>query len=398
MKKQVPSIPAAGPDKTADELNALARQHLTRGQFDDAEQTLLLSLSHGRTVDGLRLMGNTLFIKRRVKESLPFFKEALALDENDHASLAMVAEVLFALGDIQSIAYSMMAISKAPEQHRYKDRFVHYAPHFLFKDHNDFIENTIYECLQFEEVDVQGLQPLWLNTFSLNPRFQALYRTYHSHDPVTRARSSRFKTVLGSYTGGKNDYIFFDAENFAKRPDLSPLLHPFFLLGLTRFIVPDLAFEEFLTALRHRLMDELAAPKLAEDKFILLAAPLAHYCFETEYIFAITADEQKTADALKEQIEAAEDLTPLARQVALLACYMPLHQLKNAAEIARAALTSSASTSASSCFAASSFPLRRSFAAARIRSSIANNSGDSSSLITSPRMSPNKWIAAESSI
>lgn len=331
MKKTAPQPAADSADeKTAAQLNKLARQQLTQGLPDDAEQTLLMSLQHAKTPDGLRLMGNTLFIKERLKEALPYFQEALALDENDHASYAMMAEILFASGDLQSIAYSMTAMSKAPEQHRYKDRFVHFAPHFAFKDYNDFIENAILECLKTEEVDCTQLQSLWLNTFSLNPRFAAFYKTYHSADPATRTPLSRFKTVLGGFSHDKKDYVFFDAAHFARQADLQPLIHPFFLLGLARLRVLNVAFEEFLTKLRERLLAEIDAPRLNDSSFVALTAALARYCYETGYIFAITPAEGARCAALKQEIEAAIDLGPLVRKISILSCYQSLQTLANA--------------------------------------------------------------------
>jgi len=321
-------------DKAADELNQLARQQLAKGMVDEAEQSLLLSLSHGKTADSCRLMGNVLFLRRNPEAALPYFQEAIKLDENDHAAMAMMAETLFMMGNIEALAYSMQAIRMAPEETRYKERFIHFSPYFSFKETNGAIESTIYECLRCEEIDCAQLQGLWHNMFSLNPIFARFYKTYPSNDGATRARASGLKRLLSAYTGGSTEdtasYTFFDAENFAKQSDLKPMLHAYLLLGLLRLTVIDTAFEDFLAALRARLLAELDEPKLPGDDYITLCTALAHYCFETGYIFDETDAEKQRLEKLKAAIEIAADYTQLKPQISIYACYAPLYTLGTA--------------------------------------------------------------------
>ncbi|MDE1151244.1 MAG: class I SAM-dependent methyltransferase [Micavibrio sp.] len=327
-------------DKAADELNQLARQQLGKGMVDEAEQSLLLSLSHGKTPANCRLMGNVLFLRRNPEAALPYFREAVKLDENDHAAQAMIAETLFMMGDIESIGYSMLAIQQAPEETRYKERFIHFSPHFTFRESNGFIESTIYECLRVEEIDVSPLQGLWHNMFSRSPIFARFYKTYPSNDASTRARASSLKRLLSAYTGGGTEtpaaFHFFDAENFARQADLKPLLHAYFLLGLLRLTVIDTAFEDFLTALRARLLAELDAPKLPVDDYITLCTALAHYCFETGYIFDETDAEKQRLAKLRATIEVTADYNAIKASLAVYACYAPFYELANANGIERA--------------------------------------------------------------
>ncbi len=331
MKKAAPPAP----DKAADELNRLAREQLTKGNINDAEQALVMSMSYGRTATNCRLMGNVLFLRRNLNAALPYFQEAITLDDKDHASHAMIAEIFFQQLNLQAIGFSMMAINLAPQEHRYKERFIHFSPHFNFKEVNPYIEATIIECLKVPEINAGLLQSLWHNMFSQDPIFTPFYKTFFSSDPVTRARASTFKRLI---SGGatNNDYVFFDEDNFARQKDLKPLLHPYFLLGLLRLVVINLPFEGFLTALRRRLLTELDAPKLDDDDYITLCSALAHYCFETEYIFDDTEAERQKISALKAKIENSSDFASMKRELSIYACYAPLYKLMNSRDVEKA--------------------------------------------------------------
>ncbi|TAL30016.1 MAG: methyltransferase domain-containing protein [Alphaproteobacteria bacterium] len=318
-------------DLTPDELNAQARECLQRGMFDEAHQLVIASLQKGKTATALRLMGNLLYTRRDMRNAIVSFNEALSLDKHDHASMAMLAEVYFAMGDVACAGYSMMAMTEKPAEFRYKERFVHFANSMAFTEYSPLIENAIVECLKTPGLDCGPLHPLWYNTFSLNPDFRSLYKTYSSADPVSRQKSSGFKRMLGAFTGNApSGYVFFDAENFKAAKDLKPLLRPFFVLGLKNLLVQSLPFEEFLVCLRTRLLDEAEAPEL-----LPLVAALAGYCFQTRYIFPVTAAEQNKVSALQALLESGA-AAGNGWQVCRYACYAPLYRLKNAAAIADA--------------------------------------------------------------
>jgi SAM-dependent methyltransferase len=317
-------------DLTPDELNAQARECLSRGMFDEAHQLVIASLQKGKTATAFRLMGNLLYTRRDMENAIASFNEALSLDKHDHASMAMLAEVHFAMGDVSCAGYSMMAMTENPAEIRYKERFIHFSSTMAFTEYSPLVENAIVECLKTPGLDCSGLQSLWYNTFSLSPDFRSLYKTYSSADPVSRQKSSGFKRLLGAYTGkGQPEYVFFDIGNFKSAKDLKPLLKPFFVLGLKGLLVHSLPFEEFLVALRARLLDEAES-----TDFMPLVAALATYCFGTRYIFPVTDLEQKKAAALRTQLES--DAIGRAWQTCVYACYAPLYGLKNAVPIADA--------------------------------------------------------------
>ena len=69
-----------------------------------------------------------------------------------------------------------------------------------------------------------------------------------------------------------------------------------------------------------------------------LAAALAHYSFATDYILDTADEEQKAVDMLQTALEGLDTayLASSAAAVALMAAYVPLHRLANAADVAGA--------------------------------------------------------------
>ncbi len=321
--------PAFSHDQTSDQLNAQARQLVGEQRFDEAEQLLAASLQMGKTATAYRLLGNIRYVRRDMDKAIALFNEALKADPHDHASMAMLAEVFFAMGDVHCAGYSMMAMAEKPQEIRYKERFVHFSSSLAFLEYSTLIENTLIECLKTPGLDVNNLQALWYNTFSLGPDYRSLYKTYQTTDPTGKQKASGFKKLLGAYAGGPQ-YSFFDRDNFQQAKSLAPLLNPFFLLGLQRLLVLSLPFEEFLVALRARLLDMSPSEEL-----LPLAAALAAYCFRTRYIFPDTEDERKKVEGVRLKLEAG---LPEGKewQACLYACYVPLYKLRNAGMISEA--------------------------------------------------------------
>ncbi len=319
--------PASSAADTPDKINAQARELVMQQKFDEAEQLLQASLAKGKTAMACRLLGNIRYTRRNMQEAIALFNEALKLDAHDHASMAMLAEVYFALNDVNCAGYSMMAMTEKPEEIRYKERFVHFSSQMAFTEYSPLIENAIIDCLRTPGLDAGNLQSLWYNTFSLSPDFKSIYKTYLTSDPVGKQKASGFKKLLG---GNQQQYAFFDAENFRQVKNLNPLQKPFFVLGLKSLLVHSLPFEEFVVALRARLLDMPPTPDL-----LGVAAAVATYAFRTRYIFPITDDEKKKVEELRLKLEAG---LPDGKewQAALYGAYLPLYRLRNAGAVAEA--------------------------------------------------------------
>lgn len=310
--------------QTAEELIQQARSQLQQQQLAPAQASLEASLKLQKTAAAYRGLGNIQFMLRNHRDSIAFFEKALGQDANDHASLAMLAEAYFELGNTEkAVDYSTLAVAAAPQEIRYKERFIHISRDAVFFQYNDVIENTLLECLKTPELDCSGAQGLWYNTLTLNPDFRRLYAVKRAAEKQG-GFFGRIKERMSAALPAKDDAgVLFDPALLDKANDFSPLVQPFFLLGLEKITVYTMAFEEFLTALRKALL--LQPKRFSTQERLSIAASLAQYCFNTDYILHVTAEETASLDTL--------GITPV--DIALRACYAPLQQMSNIDVIAK---------------------------------------------------------------
>jgi ubiquinone/menaquinone biosynthesis C-methylase UbiE/tetratricopeptide (TPR) repeat protein len=329
---------------TAEALVQQAREHLARQDHEAAWKCLEESLAIEKTAAAYRNLGNICHMRQESQRAIAFFEAALKTDPGDHAALAMLAEAHCQAGNpLLAIGYSASAIRAQPGEIRYKERFVGLFPGVQLLRHSPEIEQVILDCLKTEELDSSGLQALWHNSFQLNPAFRPLYRVTHGAGPGDNSASFPRRAVwtvrrlLSLYFPVTHrEYMSFDRVHFDNAADYAALLQPFFLLGIGKLGIYNIAFEKFLVHLRHRLLLEEGVPALglAAESYVKLAVALARYCFYTEYIFDTTSAELIKVSALREAIEAGGEAASDARLVALFACYAPLYKLSNAAQVA----------------------------------------------------------------
>jgi len=110
------------------------------------------------------------------------------------------------------------------------------------------------------------------------------------------------------------------------------------LIGLLRgALVTDWQMELFLTALRRQLLEKTVAHlddapgEIGCNDFL---CALAMQCFSSEYIFNVTEQESHWLKLLVEAAEKHAVERPAGNSLAIIGCYMPLHQLRNATELA----------------------------------------------------------------
>lgn len=297
----------------ADEFYALARDCLNKGQFDAAEKFLDQSLKAQPTAQAWRGMGMIHRARGQAKEAAACLDKSLQLDGADHKSLALRAEVFFDTADVrQAIGHYVLAIEHAPAVAFYLQRFIAIAGRTPFAQHNAAIETALLACLAAPGVDCAGAQILWYTTLTRNPEFAKFYHLDNS-----------------------GAYPVFDVAAF-EAADWQLLTLPFFLRGLEKIVVCDTVFEEFLTHLRRRLLEELdtPSPRLPRADIEKIANALAQYSFFTEFIFSEMPEETEKVLALRKTFETDKTAMKDAALVALYACYAPLSGLKTANDIA----------------------------------------------------------------
>lgn len=249
--------------------------------------------------------------RKQYKEAEHHILKILRKDINDHAGLALLAEWNAIQGRIkEAIPFYMSAIRENPVEQSYKEKFIELAGSHPVAQYEEITETAILECLKSADVlDCNSMRRLWLSHLRFRPDFEAAYglRERKRFDPANKG-------------------FFESLTNF------KPLFSPYFLLGIKAIAPTNVIFEEFITHIRKHLLGDFGLNrKFSAEEGVTLAAALSFYSFHTDYIFDCTEEELEKVAALRAEVEAGGQ----QNAIALLACYMPLHRLKNRGDIER---------------------------------------------------------------
>ncbi len=240
------------------------------------------------------------------EEAVRHIDAALEHNEHDAAAMALMAETLEEQGQVmEAIGYAVLAINTDNENLSAKKQFLRLAGEMHFTHHNPNVESAILACLKTPDLEYGGANVLWGNALLVNPGFIALF----TH--VMRKRMIPWSKPFDGVT------------------DFSPLLTPYFLLGISQITVSFLPFERFMVNLRAFLLEQSgsATPQLPGADLLALTSAMARYAFHADFILQIDPKEQKQADIFRDRALAGS-ATP--QDIAILACYAPLYGLANA--------------------------------------------------------------------
>ncbi len=301
---------AAAVEESAASLCARAEECLQRKDYAAARQYLDRSLAREKTKEAFRMRGFVAAMDRDQEKALEMIDEALEIDEEDPETVCTLGDVYAAMDrPMQAFGYYMLAMQMAPQELKYKRRFLLIAPAAAVREYNGPLANAVMACIDTPGLNCAPLNGPWYALLETDPRFH------------------------GIVTGRA-----FHPDKFAALKDFGIFLSPYFRAGLKgKLTVPWPAFERLLTALRGRLLaapdDPAALPALDERQRLSLAADVATYCFSVEYIIDAPDAEKEKAAALRARIEGAGDIAALKNEIAVYACYAPLYALANAAAI-----------------------------------------------------------------
>ena len=307
------------------------------GKLEEAEELLMEAIDIERTPAVLVPAGRLIMQMEGARAALPVFSEAVQKDPQSHIAQMALGDALFQLADARCLTHIALAVTLAPESPFYKKNFLICCKHFSElppasgdKSNDQAIRKAVEACLEMAELELKPLRNLWFQLFSSDATYQPFYKVFLSDRP--ESTSSLLRRIISSYTRSGQLYAVFDVGHFAQQTDLKPLCTPFFLNGLRHLLITHIGFEQFLTNLRHRLLDTLEPAPADTETHLNLAAALAVYCHGTEYIFNVTDDEKARVDRLRTYIE-KENPRGSAPHIAVYACYAPLHSLENAERI-----------------------------------------------------------------
>jgi SAM-dependent methyltransferase len=244
-------------------------------------------------------------------EAFSCLERALDLDEHAAAALALMGDLYARRNEqLQAIGHYMLAIDEAPGEMAYKRRFLELAGRVPLNQRNEAVENTLRICLRTPGLDCMPAQLLWISCLAMSPGFDGVFLP------------EKCKAV-----GAPMPMGFLQ-----RKQEWKAVYVPLFVEGLKKIVIYDVVFEVFLTHLRRRLLEGLADKHPPREERTALAAALAQYCFETEYIFDIAGPEAAKLKALHDGIETGEGAQD-SLSLAVYACYLPLHGLKNAGAV-----------------------------------------------------------------
>lgn len=173
------------------------------------------------------------------------------------------------------------------------------------------IKAALTALFDHRDLELQYLASPWFSTLSSDPEFSKI---------ISLAKRERY-------------WLFEGAAGRVIRDPSQNLADPLFLKGLQTLVLTSAGLERWLTFLRRYLLKSKAGKILPAEDMISIAASLAHYCFHTGYIFPVSKQEARRLDKIKKQLNAHKTLDAMAYEVAVLACYEPLHALPFADDI-----------------------------------------------------------------
>lgn len=300
----------------ANEYYEQARVCIRQNKLDEAYAWLEKSLAAEKNAPAFHDLGIIWLTRGDATQALKFLQESIACDNNFHQAYANIARILFEHGDpARALPYAGQALLLDPQNADYKSDFSILVKNAKIADFSPDLKKLVALCLEKDDVDHQNLAKIWYSLLVRDPGMKLI------SDLAQLKSYGEFKKKIA----GKGDHgVFCD---------------PYFLGGLQKLLVPAIEFERFLTYLRRILLERISNPKsttlgISDGQAIALAASLAIYVFNAQYVFSAANDEEDAMMALWTKVT-----TGLAKgnvdaaAAAALACYVPLHKLKGAADI-----------------------------------------------------------------
>lgn len=278
-------------------LQAEAKDCVARQDLETAQHLLREVIAIEKTPATCRDMAMVCLLKDNTDEAIDWLDEALEIDIHDYTALAMLSAIYERNGEIaEAMGFLALAIAEKPDEEAYLDAFAVHAGKLSFSQLNEPFANALLACLKRPDINCARLQKLWYSLLCCYPGLE------------------------GFLAKGQ-----FDAQSMAAQA-----LHPFFLAGLSRLLVYNRDFEKGLISLRAAVCAELQAEKKhwGREDFLKLCAALSNYCFFSEYIFDVTEEEARWADAIRQKFLASpEEAT--AEEIVVFSCYEALETLPN---------------------------------------------------------------------
>lgn len=295
--------------KTALEWHREGREAFARQDIAHAQFCLEQSVATQPTAAAYHDLGILFYVTGRASDAIRSLQQSAATDPHHAEAYGNLSRILYENGQVtQAIEASCLAIRHAPDNIAYKQDFARITQNLSFSLFYPVLKNTITECLRCPDLPHQSLMAPWLSMLENDP----------ANAPILQLAAAQNYTQfrgtcewLGHYT---------------------PLLEPYFLLGLQHLVITDSDFERFVAHMRRLILESaLNWEEMSGQDILALACSVALYAFNTDYI--LDTDESERA-MLERACARVTPYTPLL--MAAVAAYKPLVHLDNADKLAAA--------------------------------------------------------------
>lgn len=240
------------------------------------------------------------------------YKKALSLNPNMPAMQKNLGMMYFKQKKFsQAIRAMALAVVLQPDNKEFKQLYTSASADCTLSQFDENDKNAIIVCLQ---------DPVLSHKFLTNNWTIILYNDL------------AFKVLRGPEAKKINKNYLIENEDELKRV----LADLFVLLGLRRNYISSVHYEEVFTHVRQSLLDLAVNDAYDLSGFKSFLVSLAMQSWLNEYVFSISAEEEKWIEKLKSEVEGQKELDSSSiNKIALLANYMPMHGLQNIDEILR---------------------------------------------------------------
>lgn len=306
MKSNISPIPDEK-DKEARNLYSTAQNLMRRQKPQEAINIFKQSLKIKKSAEICHDLGLAYIANNQIGAAIAALEAGLEIDHGHVKSCRKLIELLEGAGNSPKLfLYYPMAVCADPENEIYQNNFLAQLSGARALIFNPFQKKAIVHCLHSENADLAGLPSFWLRLLKKDPAFKKIL-------PLLK----------------KKDFAAFQKTYSGMPEDSRNLLDPYFTMGLNRLIVPDAEFERFVTFLRRFILEAGGAAIPLE-----LIQAIARYALRTEYILHVSMEEESAVARLRAEIESGGASAHDPVKLSLMACYIPLCQLKNAKDIA----------------------------------------------------------------
>ena len=262
--------------------------------------------------DGFFALGQVYLAMEDHIKAVQFLLEAVKIDKFFHEAFSLLGSVYLAHGQRRAAIESFgQAVAIDPTNEAYKQNLIKVVSNLKFSKVSPNLKGVLIECMESDQAEMLFMGAPWLSMVVRDASVGPFYKL---------AKQKGYKAFK---------------KSMVRFPNCDGLIDPFFLTGLGKFIVPSLAYENWIKFLRHYVLESVANGKSlftdVED-IDLITCALCRYSFLSDYIIPSSSEEDALLEVLEARVNKA-GANPILSELACYGCYKPIYALPQAKEI-----------------------------------------------------------------